>query len=610
MTDRNLFEYFKNSYKHIISCDSEFIPSAGNLCEVLCFVYRDVITGEVWRCENRQQVLDLPFNLNETLIVVFYATAEFESWIAWNCPLPTHVLDLWLENKNIFQTGEEEKGTFTMLNVAKNYDISKELIMDDAEKNYWRDIALETKNYTKELWQGLLDYCEKDTVLTAALVTPTLKQIEDTCLDIPIKNLATQIVARGFSKGLEAWVYANGISCDVAAINDYNKFFPQEKSNFLSDKNKILNCYDDNGTFKNSKFVTMLAEIGLLEAWDKTKSGQYSTSKATFDKFKGVHPKLTLFREVKRILESDQVAGFCVGNDGRSRGLQRFRSTITGRAASSSTNNPFMSARWTRNLIKADEGKVLVYIDYAHQEPCIQAALSGDTELLKAVTEPIKTDNEGNKIADVYLYTATHTGALRGVNDQDRINAIRKKYKVFFLANSYGMGKDAIAIQLGISPYEAEEMRADIRRLYSKYYNFMQKLVTMFQIRGHMSTVLGWNRFCRGKIKNHRSLMNWPIQSHGAEILMWALQLLYHNKFKVVATVHDAMLVEFDDDEHFERNLSNAQRLMQQASKDVIGLEVKTDAEIIRGNWKQSGDALKVFEELMTYVEKGKRCNT
>ena len=99
-----------------------------------------------------------------------------------------------------------------------------------------------------------------------------------------------------------------------------------------------------------------------------------------------------------------------------------------------------------------------------------------------------------------------------------------------------------------------------------------------------MSTVYGWQRHIKDlfQIKNgkkvdiRRSLMNWPIQSHGAEILRKALIDLSDKDFKVCATVHDAVLLEIPIPEFYER-LEEAKKIMVNASIDVVGGPIRVD---------------------------------
>ena len=62
MNDRSLINYFRSTFGRIVSCDSEYRPRDGNLCDPVCFVYRDIDTEETWHCTSREDVLQLPFD--------------------------------------------------------------------------------------------------------------------------------------------------------------------------------------------------------------------------------------------------------------------------------------------------------------------------------------------------------------------------------------------------------------------------------------------------------------------------------------------------------------------------------------------------------------------
>ena len=130
-----------------------------------------------------------------------------------------------------------------------------------------------------------------------------------------------------------------------------------------------------------------------------------------------------------------------------------------------------------------------------------------------------------------------------------------------------------------------------------------------------MSTVYGWQRHIKDlfQIKNgkrvdiRRSLMNWPIQSHGAEILRKALIDLTDQNFKVCALVHDAVLLEIPIPE-FDKDLEAAKKIMINASVDVVGGPIRVDQEIIKSNYKQLGKNgepnkdQKLFDKIMGHI--------
>ena len=307
-----------------------------------------------------------------------------------------------------------------------------------------------------------------------------------------------------------------------------------------------------------------------------------------FEKF---NPKIKLLRAVRRLAASDRLSGFAVGKDQRSRGDQKFYWTKTGRAGPSSKDYPFVAPKWLRSFIGPPKGKFLAYMDFSHQEPCIQAALSGDTNLKAAVKD------------DVYMYTANQTGATRGVNDPKVIKEIRTTYKVTFLAIGYGMGDQGVAKQIDMSVVKAREIVANIKTLYATYYKWINNTVEMFKIRGQMTTKHGWCISCKGLQNiNERSLGNWPIQSHGAEILYWTVINVRAAGYKIVATVHDAILVEFDITPNIILDVYEVKKIMQRCAKQMVGAEIGVDYEPILHNWEQGEEESELFDEIMKLV--------
>ena len=583
-----LFNYLAEHFR-IVACDSEFQPVAGEMPNVLCFVFKDIVTGEVWHCESKTDIETLPFDWSRTLLVAHNVYAEALSLLSWDIKLPEYWICTWVESKNVFQNGNNPKGFFTQLNVAKLLKVPDDLIMDADEKNIMRDLILDNDQWQKSDWKRIIDYCEEDTVCCAALFPLLCKKIEEK-FESAIGNIATQMLVRGQAKSLEAVMYANGIPIDTKSYNLFQEQWPNKKSQFIEQKNKILNVFEG-GIFKQELFEDFLKRLNLYDDWKKTKTGKCSTADETLEEYEDIHPHIKLLRAVKNLIASGRLKGLEVGKDGRSRAEQKFFSTITGRAAPSSTNYPFVAPRWLRAFIHPPAGKVLAYIDFSHQEPCIQAALSKDPNLTEAVKE------------DVYMYTAKISGALIGVNDPDRVKVIRKQYKVTFLGKSYGMGDWSLSSKTNTTISEAREIIANIEHSYRVYYKWIKNVVQMFKIKGQMTTRHGWSRSCKNVRKiNNRSLENWPIQAHGAEILYWSIINIHKAGFKIIATVHDAVLVEFDVSDRIILDVYEVRKIMTRCAKDIVGMEIKTDVEMILYNWEQEEDAKLLYEEIMELV--------
>ena len=102
-----------------------------------------------------------------------------------------------------------------------------------------------------------------------------------------------------------------------------------------------------------------------------------------------------------------------------------------------------------------------------------------------------------------------------------------------------------------------------------------------------MRTAFGWT--CRtGIIEfNERSIRNWPIQAAGADILRIACILMVRRGIKLLAPIHDAVLIESSID-NIEKDVALAREIMRRASRIVLNTdatgthELRTDYKIIR----------------------------
>jgi DNA polymerase I-like protein with 3'-5' exonuclease and polymerase domains len=80
-----------------------------------------------------------------------------------------------------------------------------------------------------------------------------------------------------------------------------------------------------------------------------------------------------------------------------------------------------------------------------------------------------------------------------------------------------------------------------------------------------------------------RTIKNFPSQATGAEILRVACILLVEQEIKIIAPIHDAILIECEEEEA-EETIEKAQKIMSDASEIVLGPgnRIKTEADIIK----------------------------
>ena len=164
---------------------------------------------------------------------------------------------------------------------------------------------------------------------------------------------------------------------------------------------------------------------------------------------------------------------------------------------------------------------------------------------------------------------------------------VRERYKVMLLAVQYGMMVDTLAARLGVSTFEAHEMLAQHHELFAQYWQWSDDWVQHSLQTGVMRTAMGWT-CCTGITEfNERSIRNWPIQATGADILRIACILATRHGIKLLAPVHDAVLIEAPI-ERIEADVALMQEIMRRASRIVLNAdaagthELRTDAKIIR----------------------------
>jgi DNA polymerase I-like protein with 3'-5' exonuclease and polymerase domains len=144
------------------------------------------------------------------------------------------------------------------------------------------------------------------------------------------------------------------------------------------------------------------------------------------------------------------------------------------------------------------------------------------------------------------------------------------------------MGEDTLARWIGCLPCEARELLRLHRQTYPTFWRWSQATVDSAVLTGRTETVFAWPLHA-GAEPNPRSLMNFPMQANGAEMLRLACCLATERGIRVCAPVHDALLIEAPLDEIRER-VAELRACMREASRVVLGgaLELGSDAKVVR----------------------------
>jgi DNA polymerase I len=236
---------------------------------------------------------------------------------------------------------------------------------------------------------------------------------------------------------------------------------------------------------------------------------------------------------------------------------------------------------WLRSLIKPERGMAVAYIDYSAMEFMIAAAHSdghcGPTNFMA------DTYNSG----DPYLTFAKRVGAApKGATKQTHAG-VRDKYKVVLLATLYGMQAETLASRAGVSAVEAQVMLSQHREVFSQYWKWSDDWVQNALQTGMMRTAMGWTCHTGVLELNERSIRNWPVQATGADILRIACIMAARHGIKLIAPIHDAVLIEAPI-ERIEADVALMREIMRRASRVVLNAsadgprELRTDFTIVR----------------------------
>jgi hypothetical protein len=357
----------------------------------------------------------------------------------------------------------------------------------------------------------------------------------------------------------------NGIPIDMECLNQLKDNWDILKERLISEIDTKYNVYEGS-IFKMEKFKKYLLKNNI--PWDFTPEGYPKTDDAYFRSQIKSYPQLRTLQELRYALGQLKLNNLEVGTDGRNRTLlSPFRSK-TSRNQPSSTKFIFGPAVWFRSLIKPTKEMALAYCDYCQQEIGIAAALSNDKNLKIAY-----------ETGDPYLAFAKTAGTIPESGTKESHTEIRDKFKQLMLALNYGMSVETFATRTNIPLVEAKAMVKIHKQKFHKYWEWNSNFVDMGILSGRVKTNYNWCYWTENA--KPRTLMNFPMQAHGAEILRLAISMCFDDGIKVIAPVHDALLIEGPASE-IDSIVKNTIKCMEDASEYVIGYKIRAEAKIIR----------------------------
>jgi DNA polymerase I len=555
-------------FEQIIFADFEFVPGSGERPNVVCLAWHEEPSGQT-HCLWRDQLgAAPPYRTDErVLFVCFVANAELGCHLNLGWPLPANVLDLSAEFRRITNgrtvpEGRSLHGALAYFHLPPSFDSKL--------KSYLQKRIAKGRPFTVEEQELIVRYTPSDADALVCLFPKMLPYID---LDIALYH--------GESVAALARMEHAGVPVDM-------EIFPQ-----LTDKqawryvrdamvptiDAAYGVYargpDGDWHFSMELFEQYLERAGIA-GWPRTETGRLSTKRKTFEDMSKGHPQLEALRQLRHARDKMRKIKLSVGADGRNRTVLWPFKAKTGRTQPKASQWIFSPAVWLRSLIKPGPGQALAYVDYSSMEFMIAASLSGDPVML-----------EFYRSGDPYLTFAKRVGAAPADATKQTHEPLRDRYKTGLLSIQYSVQSETLAGRLGISTFAAHEMIAQHRELFSVYWRWADDWLAHALDTGMMRTVMGWE-CCTGITEfNGRSIQNFPVQAHGADILRIACIWATRHGIKLCAPVHDALLIEAPI-ERIEADVALLRELMRRASRIVLNptmegtLELRTDANIIR----------------------------
>lgn len=432
--------------------------------------------------------------------------------------------------------------------------------IDPEEKEYWRGIVMRGPPWSDEEKTGILTYCESDVDESALLFEAMLRDVK----------MFSHALFRGrYSGGAIARMRRIGVPVDTVVHGKLVKHWTKIKTNLIGAVDVKYNVYRKN-TFKLDLFEAYLREHNI--PWLRTPTGRLSTTEDTFKNGAKAYPELRDLHELRVTVDSMKLNKITVGTDGRNRILLGQFGSVTGRNQPSNTRFVFGPATWVRGLIKPGEGYGLGYLDFRAEEFAIAAWLSQDPQMI-----------EDYMSGDPYIRLAEYADAVPAGATKDTHPEIREVYKTACLAIQYGQGAFGLAPRLGVSISEAKGILRAHQERYPVFWKWSACIVNHVMLNRQLHTAFGWPiRFGAKAEINARSVMNFPMQGNGADMLRLSCCLGTEAAISICCPIHDAVLIESELtrlDEDAERMM----KFMRQASRAVLkGFEVDVEAKFIR----------------------------
>jgi hypothetical protein len=574
--------------------DFEFQPAIDlanehNPVRPVCFAATELLSGRTVRLWQDELTpgRPLPINTGEDAVFVCYsAGAEGSCFEALNLKPPHNVLDIYAERVlrlNCDDSGKSRKGNTSLIRTLAHYGLPA---LSAEHKDLFRQKILTQTAWSPEEQTESLDYCVSD----GASLRDLWRAMErEQAIDLP------QALWRGRAMFVSGMAEQTGIPIDVKT---YHRLREQRGNlrRILIEQGDEFGVFEDS-VFRKQRVYDLIKRLRI--PWDRytEKTGKLRLDEETFKIMARLHPAIGRLRSFTSLLDQLRSFDLALGDDARNRFWSRPLLSITSRSQPSTAENIFALPKWMRGLVTPPEDRAIVQLDYAGQETAIGAGQSDDPALRQLYLA-----------GDIHLAMAIATGLVPAHASKESHPTGRDQAKPLTHGSAYGITARGIQDKLGISLREARWMIESYDRTFHIFREWQIGIVDRALLTGRITSPFGWSM----KLAERTSpgtLLNWMLQTLGAEMTRTACVMLVRAGFKICATSHDSVVLLVPLDRLAER-VTEARQIMERVSLSFTrGLKVRTDADVIlpgqrllnrdtRPVWNRMMEAIGVVEAL------------
>ncbi len=380
-----------------------------------------------------------------------------------------------------------------------------------------------------------------------------------------------QEVERPLSRVL-AHMEATGVRLDVAYLRALGLEVEAELRR-LEEEIHALAGHPFNLNSRDQLERVLFDELGLTPIGRTEKTGKRSTSAAVLEALREAHPivdRILQYRELAKLKSTyiDPLPGLVHPRTGRLHTRFNQTATATGRLSSSDPNLQNIPVRTPlgqriRKAFIAEEGHLLVALDYSQIELRVLAHLSGDENLIRVFQEG----------RDIHTQTAAW---MFGVPPEAVDPLMRRAAKTVNFGVLYGMSAHRLSQELGI-PYE--EAQGFIDRYFQSFPRvqaWIRKTLEEGRARGYVETLFGRRRYVpdlNARVKSvreaaERMAFNMPVQGTAADLMKLAMVRL----FPLVRALGARILLQVHDELVLEAPKARAQEVAERAKEVMEGV--------------------------------------